>query len=226
MTRNVAVRSRADLLAADIDERIRSQNLGPGTLVGTLEDLREQTGFAKSTVSEAVRLLRDRGVLEIRPGRGGGLFVAHRGALVRLRHTLLEVDEEPTTVVDAIELRDHLETLIDVGAARCRTDEDVADLRAAVARMGGATDWDGFMKANWELHLRIAKICPNTMARAVYSGTLGHLSASSSHVLDDKSASTAYRNERHAVHVELVEAIASGDQARVGAAVERHTTSS
>src|SRR4051812_24197316 len=158
----LGVRTRAEQLAAALDERIRSGGLAAGDPVGTLESLRKETGFAYSTVSEAVRLLRDRGVLEIRPGRGGGLFVAPRGPLVRLRHTLLDVAEEPTAIADAIELRDHLELLIDTGAARCRTEDDITDLRRHLSAMGEAPHWNAFMHANWELHARIARICPNT----------------------------------------------------------------
>ncbi len=217
-------RSRADLLAAALDEQIRSEDLAPGTMVGTLAGLRAETGLAKATVSEAVRLLRERGVVEIRPGRGGGLFVAARSPVVRLRHTLLSVTEEPTAVLDAIELRDHLEALVDTGAARCRSEHDVHELRAALEVLRGAPDWDSFMHANWALHERIAGICPNAMARAVYVGTLGHLSATSARPADDGAASAAYRVERYLVHEELVEAIVAGDVDRVRAAVVRHHT--
>jgi len=216
------VRSRAHLLAASIDERIRRDGLSPGTLVGTLDELRAETGLARATVSEAVRLLRDRGVLEIRPGRGGGLFVAERSPVVRLRQTLLSVDEEPTAVVDAIELRDHLEVLVDLGAARCRSEADIEQLQVLLGRMRSAADWDSFMQANWALHERMAGICPNAMARGVYIGTLGHLSSSSSKLAEDTDASAAYRARRYAVHVDLVEAVASGDEDRVRTAVARH----
>jgi DNA-binding FadR family transcriptional regulator len=217
-----AARSRADLLAARLDARIRQDALPAGAPIGTLDELREETGFARATVSEAVRLLRDRGVVEIRPGRGGGLFVADRGPVVRLRHTLLAVQEEPTAVADAIELRDHLEVLVDVGAARCRTSVDVRDLRAGLARMERAPDWDSYMQATWALHERIAQACPNAMARAVYTGTLGHLSSSSARYADDAAASADYRRARHQVHVGLVDAIAAGDEQLVRAAVARH----
>ena len=214
--------SRANLLADALDEHIRAENLTPGTLVGTLEDLRRQTGFARPTVSQAVRLLRDRGVLEIRPGRGGGLFVAEPGPFVRLRRTLLSVADSPIATADAIELRDHLEALVDVGAARCRTREDVADLRECLAQMGAAEDWDGFMHANWALHERIAAICPNAMARAVYTGTLGHMSAASARYAENPSSVDAYRAERYHVHVALVDAIDSQDEKQVCAAAARH----
>jgi DNA-binding FadR family transcriptional regulator len=217
-----ASRSRADLLAARLDARIRGDALPAGAPIGTLEELREETGFARATVSEAVRLLRDRGVVEIRPGRGGGLFVADPGPVVRLRHTLLSVREEPTAVADAIELRDHLEVLVDVGAARCRTAADVRDLRTALTRMERAAGWDAYLQATWALHARIAEACPNAMARAVYTGTLGHLSSSSAQHADDTAATAAYRRARHLVHVELVDAIAAGDEQRVRAAVAAH----
>lgn len=218
-----APRSRAEHLAAALEERIRAQGLEPGALVGTLPSLRAETGYARATVSEAVRLLRERGVLEIRPGRTGGLFVAEPSPVVRLRHTLLTVGEQPSAVVDAIELRDHLEELIDVGAARCRTNEDISELRLLVANMEASTDWDGFMRANWALHERIAAICPNAMARAVYTGTLGHLSSSASSRVDEEEAAAAvYRAERLRVHAELVEAIASGDVTTVRQAVTNH----
>ena len=73
--------------------------------------------------------------------------------------------------------------------------------------MGVAKDWDAFMHANWALHERIAAICPNAMARAVYTGTLGHISASSARYAENQSSADAYRVERYEVHVALVDAI-------------------
>lgn len=212
-----AVRTRAEQLAADLGERLATA--APGDAVGTIESLRAETGYAYSTVSEAVRLLRDRGLLEIRPGRGGGLFAADRGPVVRMRHTLLGVAEDPAAVADAVELRDHLEVLVDVGAARCRTDADVAELRSLVDALDRAADWPTFLHANWALHERIAGICPNATARAVYTATLGLLDGTTPHPDD---VDPAYRAGRVQVHRDLVEAIAAGDEPAVRAAVARH----
>lgn len=216
-------RSRADLLADLISERIQVAALGPGASVGTLDDLREQTGYARATVSEAVRLLRDRGVLEIRPGRGGGLFVAASTPVVRLRRTLLSIQEQPTAVMDAIELREHLELMIDLSAARCRTTSDIAELRRLLAGMEASGTWPEFMAANWMLHERIATVCPNEMARAVYIGTLGHLTSSTTReVAGGLGLQRSYQCERYEVHAQLVEAIAGADEDAVRDAVRRH----
>lgn len=216
--------SRSEHLAASVEERIQLDQLAPGDSIGTLDDLRTASGYSKPTVSEAVRLLRDRGILTIRPGRGGGLFVTDPGPVVRLRHTLLSAAEAPTAVGDAIELRERLELLVDQGAARCRTDADVRELRDLVEAMGDAPDWATFVAANWALHERIALMCPNEMARAVYISTLGHLTPTAPS-FDNEVDFAGYRELRQRAHVELVEAIAAGDVDRVAGAVAAHATS-
>ena len=60
------------------------------------------------------------------------------------------------------------------------------------------------------------------MARAVYIGTLGHLGATAPHLDDVGAAARDYRARRLQVHVDLVDAIAAGDEAAVRVAVVRH----
>ncbi|MCD2196903.1 FCD domain-containing protein [Actinomycetospora endophytica] len=214
----VVPRTRAEHLAARLEARIRT--LAPGAPVGTIEELRTESGFARATVSEAVRLLADRGVLVVRPGRGGGLFAAEQGPVVRMRRTLLAAANRPTEVADAVELRNQLEELIDLGAARCCGEADAAELRSRLRAMEVAADWGGFVRATWALHERIAELCPNAMARAVYVATLGHLGTTSPQLESDDARS--YRGRRLQVHVDLVDAITAGDDAAVRAAVARH----
>jgi DNA-binding FadR family transcriptional regulator len=161
-------------------------------------------------------------VLTIRPGRGGGLFVADQGPVVRMRRTLLAGADHATEVADAVELRNHLEELIDLGAARACGESDAATLRAGLRTMRDAEDWAGFLRANWSLHERIAALCPNAMARAVYTGALGHLGVTTPRLDADDEEVAAYRAGRLQVHVDLVEAIAGGDAEAVRAAVAAH----
>jgi len=57
--------------------------------IGTKEDLRHRARVAHATVNQAVRLLEARGVIEVRPGAHGGLFVAPRSPAVRLGEKLI-----------------------------------------------------------------------------------------------------------------------------------------
>lgn len=217
-------RTRAQQLAQDIERFIAQRGLTEGDALGTLESWREESGYARSTVSEAMRLMIDRGHVEIRPGRGGGIFVARANAVVRLRHTLLSVPEEPATVADAIAIRDALEYLVDSDAAEHRTDADIADLRERLSALGDASgDTDAFMRANWALHERIAQISPNLMLKAMYVSMTNIIAELSAHADPDESdTADHYVQRRFEVHRRLVEAIILGDRDAVREAVARH----
>lgn len=220
--------TRAEALAADIETMISDRGLGPGDLIGTMEEFRDRSGYGRATISEAARLLNDRGSVEIRPGRGGGLFVAQSNPIVRLRHTLLTVRRMPTTVADAIAVREALEPLISGDAAQHRTKQDISDLRKLLTALRRATTGiDRFMRANWALHERIAEITPNHVAKAVYLSMTRFINDLSEHADSDDTSRTAdYLRLRLEVHTELVEAIVAGDLTRTAAAVERHHTPS
>ncbi|WP_344979573.1 FadR/GntR family transcriptional regulator [Streptosporangium fragile] len=221
---NAAPLTRAEALAADIESMIADRGLGPGDLIGTMDEFRDRSGYGRATISEAARLLSDRGTVEIRPGRGGGLFVADPNPVVRLRHTLLTVREAPTTVADAIAVREALELLIATDAARHRTRQDITDLRRLLAALRRATTGtDRFMRANWALHERIAEITPNPLAKAVYLSMIRCVTELSEHAdSDGESRAEDHLRLRFDLHVELVEAIIAGDVTRTAAAVERH----
>ena len=97
----------AQYLASEIEELIGARSLRSGDRIATMEELRTQTGYGRATIGETARLLTERGTVEVRPGRGGGLFVAQVSPVVRLRQTLLTVPQGATTVADAIEADPH-----------------------------------------------------------------------------------------------------------------------
>jgi DNA-binding FadR family transcriptional regulator len=216
--------SRVQALALDIEQTISDQSLSPGDRIATMDDLRTQTGLARQTISEAARLLVERGTVEIRPGRGGGLFVAPVSPMVRIRHTLLTVPTGSSTVSDAIAVREALEELVDTDAARFRSPSDIRDLRKELTKLRrAATTPDRFMPANWALHERIAQITANTLAQGVYLGMLSCIAElSTGATTDDHTDSDSYLQHRLQVHVDLVAAIIAGDLGRTVEAVRQH----
>ncbi len=218
--------TRAQALAATIEQTISAQGLHAGDPIGTIESWRASSGFARASVSEALRLLVDRGVVEIKPGRGGGVFVARTGPVVRLRHTLISVHGEATTLADAIAIREALEPLLVLDATRSRTAAQGRTLRSKLARLESALDdHDAFIRAVWVLHEQIAAITPNEMLRAIYL-TMMHIISDQSEVAvsdaHDTHQAAHYREHRLAVHRELVDAIDSGDLERASRAVVAH----
>lgn len=220
-----AAQTRAQVLASEIERQIVEREFEPGELIGTIDALKMRSGFARSTVAEAVRLLTDRGLAEIRPGRSGGLFATAATPVVRIRHTLLAVTDAPTSVAEAVAVREALEVLIDVDAAEHRTAPDIADIRKLLTRLKAAAGrgTSTFLLANWDLHERIALISPNQTASALYLSMTRfvreHAVAATN---DDPASAAAWLSVRLDTHAELVAAIVAGDVARTKEAVAAH----
>jgi DNA-binding FadR family transcriptional regulator len=176
---------------------------------------------AVATFNEAVRMLETRGVVELRPGPGGGVFVARPPALVRLGHKMLALSGESVSVADSLAVRNALEPHVVAAAVRYHTPGDVDDLRALIKRMADCTDFVDYLHANWAIHRRMADICPNVILRQIYLGLLDFAEERVHGVnpLDQRSEPNA---EAIAIHTDLIEAIAAGDNARATAAIETH----
>jgi GntR family transcriptional regulator, transcriptional repressor for pyruvate dehydrogenase complex len=215
--------TRAQQLASWVEKSIVDRNLAPGDRIATMQELRDESGYAKSTVGETVRILAERGSVEVRPGRGGGLYVAPARPMVRLRRTLLTVPQGSSTAADAIAVREALEELIALEAAVHRTPGDINDLRVRMSHMeSSGDDWRDFMSANWALHERIAEITPNDLARGVYLGTIRTVADLSVRADVDADAARVYLDERIEIHARLVDAIIAGNVERTRDAVDAH----
>ena len=226
MANQLQVKTRAELLAGQVEERITAEDLKAGDMIGTLDELKQKSGYARSTVAEAIRLLADRGVAEIRPGRGGGVYVAAGGApVVRIGRTLLTISDHPAAVTDAIAVRNALEPLIVMDATRHRDEADIRELGVLIKQLADAipSGTAAFLETNWQLHLRISDITPNVFARNLYRGMVQYTNDHASSVEhSEPSDDRPWLEMRYHVHRELVEAIISGDTHRANQAVSSH----
>jgi len=141
--------SRAELVARELEREIVDER-EPGERLGTKEDLRKRFGVAVATVNEAVRLLEMRGMIEARPGPGGGVFVARPAARVAFSHMVLGFRSGSTTYEECLEVRDALGPLIDSHAARYHRASDIRELNRIVKDMERVKDDPAtFFKSNW-----------------------------------------------------------------------------
>lgn len=194
-----------------------------GHRIGTKQELCERFGVAPATLSEALRVLRNRGVIEVRPGPGGGAFVADASPLIRLAHTVLDLREHGATVNDVIGVLDALDEAVIRDAARHRRARDMRDLDVLMGKL--AEVWHDPRQGdslNWALHRRIAQISPNAVLRAFYQNMADYIATegSAAYVAGFRSDSA----ERLQAHYDIVEAIRSQDEAVVRDVAFRHRT--
>jgi GntR family transcriptional regulator, transcriptional repressor for pyruvate dehydrogenase complex len=216
--------SRAARLAEELEARIRSEESQPGERIATKLELRERFGVAAATINEAVRLLEARGVIEARPGPGGGIFVARSAVRSAVRfahmHTVLGFSAESATYRDCLLVRDTLEPLICRDAANVHTARDIAALEAILTRMEEHIDDPaGYFKCNWELHRVIAVLSANAPLRSIYMTLSDGLES----MLDDSVIDEFDGAASVAIHRELVGAIDEGLGPRLEAAIAAHT---
>jgi DNA-binding FadR family transcriptional regulator len=210
---------RAEAVARDLEAQILGGGLSPGERLGTKDDLRQRFGVAVATVNEAVRLLEMRGLIEARPGPGGGVFVANSSVRVALKRTGLQATWGAARFADCLAVRNGLEGMVCRDAAANRTPEDVAALREILAAMEGRADDAGaYFELNWALHRRIAKGCRNAPLHSIYLTLLDFLEDG----LRPGDLREFDPEVDLAVHRELVDAIEEGPGPRLDAAVERH----
>jgi DNA-binding FadR family transcriptional regulator len=212
--------SRADVVARHIESRIAEQALPAGHRLGTKDSLRREFNVAVATFNAAVRLLSSRGTIEIRPGIGGGLFVASPTAFVRLGRKMLELSGESVPVADSLVVRDALEPRVIEDATRHATRRDVAALRTIMTEMEVADlDAGTYLRINWKLHRRMVEISPNLVLRHMYLGLLDFVS----HRVHGVTAVASLADrEGVRVHNEIVDVIESGDLDRVERIVHAH----
>src|SRR4051812_29480517 len=210
---------RAEAVARDLEAQILGGGLAPGERLGTKDDLRQRFGVAVATVNEAVRLLEMRGLIEARPGPGGGVFVANSSVRVALKRSGLQATWGAARFADCLAVRNGLEGLVCRDAAAHRTQEDLAALREIVDEMERrGDDPDAYFALNWALHRRIARGCRNAPLHSIYLTLLDFL--------EDGLRPGDLREFRPdadvAIHRELVDAIEEGPGPRLDAAGERH----
>ncbi|XPP26804.1 MAG: FadR/GntR family transcriptional regulator [Leucobacter sp.] len=143
----------------------------PGMRLGSKSELAERLGVAPGTLNQATRLLQNRGSLELRPGPGGGLFVAAPNPLEALSADALTVSRGSALRNDAIRVRGALDQLVIEDVMDRVTPAGDARVRGVLAQLAeAARDKDGqrFSALTFEFQLVIAEQSEYEFARLVF----------------------------------------------------------
>jgi len=210
--------TRAEWLANTLQRHLEETGLATGERIGTKADLRTRYDVAPGTVSQALRILKGRGLIDIRPGPQGGIFVDKSGGVHALADVILGFRWAETTFEQCREVRGALEPLMVVQAARHRTPADVRELRALLHRMERACDTPTeYMSRHFALHRRIGAIGKNALLRSLYVTINDFFEQHFDHGGDDSRAC----RDSYLIHLAIVSAIADGDESAALVAAAR-----
>jgi GntR family transcriptional repressor for pyruvate dehydrogenase complex len=148
-------------IVEQIEQRILKGDLHVGDQLPPERELCEQFGVSRTAVREAVKALRQKGLLETYPGRG--TFITN-GTSRAMRHSLdLIVNLGKTHGSDDLaQVREILEPEIAALAAEHATSEQVTAMDQAVVAMDAALDdAERFIEADLDFHLALAEATEN-----------------------------------------------------------------
>ncbi|PPF68472.1 MULTISPECIES: FadR/GntR family transcriptional regulator [unclassified Rathayibacter] len=191
-----------DHVTALFHEEIRSGRWAVGERIPVEAELARWTGAGRNSVREAVQALVQAGL--VRREQGRGTFVTARSQLAEsLRRRIPSAARR-----EGLELRFAIDGATAALAAERRTGEDVASLRALLARR--ARSWEApelaeRIAADTALHRAVVVATHNDLFVELYDGLTGMFES----VLEEDVVGEEDVHARQ--HAELVEAIAAGD---------------
>ena len=129
--------SLAEELVRRIERLVSQRGLEDTGRLGSKEELRQQFQVAHGTMNEAIRVLETRGVVELRRGPRGGVFVGAPSVYVRLGNALLGFRGDAGSVEQCLAVRNQIEPLAAIEAAKEAADkpEAIAELYHIVEKM-------------------------------------------------------------------------------------------
>lgn len=165
-------RSKAEQVAQRLLERIIDARLKPGSSFATEAELLAQFNVSRPTLRESMRILESQGVLELRPGPGGGIIV-RQPSVDLLAHGLsvfLRLHEVPFITV--LKAREVIEPALAHEAALNGTEEDFAELERSIERMKALPadrDQEAFLEENRVFHSLITRASGNKVLEVFWS---------------------------------------------------------
>lgn len=157
-----------------IQEAIMEGTLKPGSQLPAERELKEQFGISRGTLREALRVLEQKGLIEIRTGVAGGSIVREVNSENLSENLGLLIRNRAVSLRDLAEFREGMEGGVAALAAQRATTQDrqtLADLlkEAEQHLKEGRKGWDAFVRTDEQIHLALAQISGNPLYIAVLS---------------------------------------------------------
>jgi DNA-binding FadR family transcriptional regulator len=155
-----------------LQDSILSGDIKPGEPLPPEMKLKEMFDTGRGTIREALRMLEQKGLIEIKIGAGGGSFVKDMG-VEKITESLNMLIQFKKIDIDHIsQFREGVEGLVAEIAAKKATKEDVKNLEEILSQIKTLLEkdhsyWHKFVEIDIKLHLSIAKIAANPIYEAV-----------------------------------------------------------
>ena len=162
-------------IVQQIEESVLNGSLKPGDQLPAERDLAQRLGVSRTAVREAVKTLREKGLVEAYSGRGTFVTDGTSQAARQSFDLMVKIGQQEGSPHLA-ELRLILEPGIAAMAAERAKDEDLTAMRDAVAVMERSQkDPEAYIEADLDFHLALAEAVANPLILSLIDSIVGLL---------------------------------------------------
>jgi DNA-binding FadR family transcriptional regulator len=213
---------RPSEIAAQIESEILKAGASSGSHVALRKDLLERFNTSPSVINEALRILRERGLVTVKPGPYGGIFVADDIQWVKLGGINMWFRQSPFSPLELFRSRVHLEDVFARAAVERITPEDARTLAWTLEDLRSSTSTAlDYWAANLRLHTAIARASKLNFLCDMYQALIICLSQSLMHA-EFVEGHESMLEHNLGVHGELVRAIQARDVGALEKALANH----
>lgn len=204
---------------AILDGRIK-----PGDKLPAERELGEIFETSRGTLREALRVLEQKGLIDIRLGVGGGAIVKDPGGEQITESLAMMIRSRKISLRHLAEFREGVESIVAGLAAKRATADDIEYLRDLISRAetcwkAGVKRFAEFMRVDEKIHMALAGISGNPVYEVILRTVHDNI-----HIYYDLflPSSMDKMNENFQDLKQLVGAVAEGDAERAGELAGNH----
>jgi len=200
---------------------IRSGLLQSGDRLPIIEELAESTGVSKPVIGEAVRLLREHGVVESKRGVQGGVTVITDDVPVEL---LVTRGWRSAHLTELVEARRPIESMLSLLAGERATEDDLSEMRETVELLEDAARRPdtSFLRFDHRFHYQVARAARSELLAFYQHRILSAIAVA----LQEYGLFHDDRDLVISTHREMLSAIEARDPEWIRRTAEHHFTTS
>ena len=207
-------------IVQQIEESIVKGALKPGDQLPAERELAQRFGVSRTAVREAVKALREKGLVEAYSGRGTFITDGTTQAVRQSLDLMVKIGQ-PEGSTHLAEVRAILEPEIAALAAQRIQDSELATMRDAVAVMDEAgQDPEAYIEADLDFHLALAEGAANPLILSLLDSIVGLLREQRLRIF--RVPGGPERGQVH--HKKILEAVERHDPEKARHAMRDHLT--
>ena len=205
-------------IVQQIEESVLNGSLKPGDQLPAERDLAKRLGVSRTAVREAVKTLREKGLVEAYSGRGTFITNGTSQAARQSFDLMVKIGQQEGSP-HLVELRLILEPGIAALAAERIEEEHLTAMREAVAVMDRSQkDPEAYIEADLDFHLALAEAAGNPLILSLIDSIVGLLREQRIRIFNVEGG--PQRGQFH--HKRILEAVERGDPDMARSAMRAH----